>query len=491
MMVVDYRLFSCYYSNFNSSSKCTGPSGTDVGNLLKAKRKKITFRLVALGGCCVFLLLGWFSLRRLEGEKPVINLNLSSSYLSASQTLVVTVSDKNSGLRRYWIGLVKDGKEVVLLEKDFPGSGFIGGGKLHQADFKIKIEPRKIGITDGKAMLRMVARDFSWRGWLHGNKTYIEKDVIIDTRPPEMDILTRSHNVSQGGAGLVIFRISEPCLTKGVYAGEKFFPGHAGYFKNPNVIVAFFALSHEQGPGTEIFLSSTDYAGNNSRAGFPHYLKRKVFKRDTIKLSDRFLNWKMPEFDIDTPPGANASSVDKFIQVNQQLRQANFAQIARLTGKTDSSIYWEGPFLRLPNSARKSGFADYRRYKYKGSVVDKQFHLGIDLASVAHSQVPASNTGKVAFAGSIGIYGKTVIIDHGFGLFSMYSHLSGLNAKKDQVVAKGEIIGRTGTTGLAGGDHLHFSMLIHNTFVNPVEWWDGAWIKNNIISKLEAVKSYN
>jgi murein DD-endopeptidase MepM/ murein hydrolase activator NlpD len=115
--------------------------------------------------------------------------------------------------------------------------------------------------------------------------------------------------------------------------------------------------------------------------------------------------------------------------------------------------------------------------------VDHQVHLGIDLASTAHSPIPAANGGRVAFAQELGIYGKTIVIDHGLGLFSLYGHLSRMGVAKDQMVSKGEIIGSTGSTGLAGGDHLHFSMLVHDTFVNPVEWWDPAWIKNNISEK--------
>lgn len=82
-----------------------------------------------------------------------------------------------------------------------------------------------------------------------------------------------------------------------------------------------------------------------------------------------------------------------------------------------------------------------------------------------------------------------MVIDHGFGLFSTYSHLSALDVKQGQVISKGEVIGRTGSTGLAGGDHLHFGIIVHNTFVDPVEWWDAAWIKNNISTKIDTIKS--
>ena len=199
----------------------------------------------------------------------------------------------------------------------------------------------------------------------------------------------------------------------------------------------------------------------------------------------------MPEFDVDSQLGSKASLIDKFLKVNRELRYANHKKILGIVEKTDKELYWKGVFLRLPNSARKAGFADHRNYKYKGRVVDRQVHLGVDLASVVQSPVQASNGGRIALAGYIGIYGKTVIIDHGFGLFSTYSHLSAIDVEQGQTVSKGEIIGRTGSTGLAGGDHLHFGMLVYKTFVSPIEWWDASWIKNNISGKIETVKSNN
>jgi murein DD-endopeptidase MepM/ murein hydrolase activator NlpD len=460
-------------------------------NPLRTKKKNIKSRLIILVCFIVILPVAWILVVRLEGEKPSITLELPSPSLGKTQELSLSVSDAKSGVRRIWIGLIKDGKEVDLFKKDLPFAGLIRGGIVHQESFKILVEPVKMGITDGKAILRMVARDYSWRGWLQGNTTYLEKDVIIDTHAPEVGILTKAHNVNQGGAGLVIFKVSEACPKSGVFVGENFFPGYPGVFKDNNILIAFFALNYEQGPGTKIFVSATDFAGNSSRAGFPHYIKRKVFKKDVLAISDRFLNWKMAEFDVDISPDSQTPMMDKFLKVNRQVRIDNFKQILNIVQNTEKKLYWKGAFLRLPNSARRAGFADHRIYKYKGHIIDRQTHMGIDLASVAQSPVFASNTGKVVFAEGLGIYGKTVIIDHGFGLFSMYSHLSSFNVRKDQMVPKGEIIGRTGVTGLAGGDHLHFGMLVHNTFVNPVEWWDASWIKNNISDKIDTVSSNN
>jgi murein DD-endopeptidase MepM/ murein hydrolase activator NlpD len=456
---------------------------------LKTIVKIIKSKFVLLACIIVLLPVAWVAIGKLEGTKPSILIEPEPRFIGKTRTLSFTVSDAQSGVRKVWIGLIKDGKETILLQKHFPSAGIIGGGEKHEASFNIKIEPEILGITDGQAMLRMVAKDYSWRSWLKGNTTYLEKDVIIDTKPPGLEVLTRIHNISQGGTGLVIYRLSEPCIDSGVAVGENFFPGYSGYFKDKNLFMAFFALSYKQGPGTHILAKATDFAGNNTRSGFPYYIKKRKFKKVAIKISDKFLNWKMPEFNIDVSSDSQTPMLDKFLKVNRELRNSNGSQLIEIVSKTDNKLYWNGAFLRLPNSARQASFADHRNYRYKHHTIDQQVHLGIDLASVAHSPIPASNNGKIAFTGYMGIYGKTVVIDHGFGLFSTYSHLSTIDVQKGQMVSKGDVIGRTGSTGLAGGDHLHFGIIVHNTFVNPVEWWDASWIKNNITTKIETIKS--
>jgi murein DD-endopeptidase MepM/ murein hydrolase activator NlpD len=186
------------------------------------------------------------------------------------------------------------------------------------------------------------------------------------------------------------------------------------------------------------------------------------------------------------PGSGGLSSVETFLKVNRDVRRQNSAEIVRVTGKTENRKLWEGRFLRLSKSATRARFAERRTYHYKGRTIDRQVHLGIDLASIKQAPVPAANSGKVVFVGSLGIYGNTVVIDHGLGLFSLYAHLSSISRDEGQAVGQGDIIGRTGSSGMAGGDHLHFSMLVHNTFVSPVEWWDETWINNNISGKLES-----
>ncbi len=423
---------------------------------------------------------------KMEGQPPTMKLDLAKSTLGAGQTVTLEAADAKSGLQHVWMAIFKDGKETVILQKDFPSGGLLSGGKVRSKSLEVTIEPKVLGIKDGKAVIRMVARDHSWRKWGAGNQAYIEQEVVIDTKPPTIDVISRTLNLNQGGAGLVIYRLSEDCPTSGVHVGESYYPGMAGYFQDSMLRMAFIALSHKQGVRTELSITASDYAGNKGLAGLQRHINARRFKKDRITISDQFLSWKMPEFKNQVPD-AN-TGVETFIKVNRDLRVQNYETIKQATAKSDAKLHWQGAFKRLPGSANRAGYADHRKYIYMNKTIDQQTHLGIDLASHERSPVPAANSGRIAFADTLGIYGRTVIIDHGFDLFSMYAHLSHIDVAVDDMVTKGQVIGKTGRSGMAGGDHLHFSMLVHDTFVNPIEWWDAQWIQNNIQSKIDSVQ---
>jgi murein DD-endopeptidase MepM/ murein hydrolase activator NlpD len=167
--------------------------------------------------------------------------------------------------------------------------------------------------------------------------------------------------------------------------------------------------------------------------------------------------------------------VDKYLFTNNEIRIKNNNMISELCGAPHHQRLWEGKFYRMPGSSR-AGFADHRTYYYGDKPIDRQVHLGIDLASTRNAEVKAAEGGIVIFADYLGIYGNMVMIDHGQGVFSLYSHLSQIDVVPNDQVDRGSVIGLTGTTGMAGGDHLHFSMLVNGIFVTPKEWWDQNWI---------------
>ncbi|GAB6145145.1 M23 family metallopeptidase [Desulfocicer niacini] len=447
----------------------------------------------------VFVLLpcGWLLFNEFEQKDPDIEMVLPSAYLKRSYDISTTVRDRGTGLKQVKITISQGDKKKVLLDKKYPFMGyqflFMGGGDQTE-NLTVPVESWKYGMVDGEALITVEAWDHSWNGWNRGNLTMQEQKVIIDTRPPRIEVLTKVHNISRGGSGLAVYRLFEPDVQSGVRVGDNYFPGYSGLFKDPFVHASFFALSHLQGPGTEIFVQAVDAAGNMAKRGFYHYIREKRFKKDTLNISDSFLSRKMPEFELQEKEfeftKAAKPELEKFIYINQTLRQQNIEAVFEpLVADSAHDILWKGKFLRLSGAANRASFADHRTYKYNGKTIDKEYHMGIDLASVSNAPVPAANTGRVIITDNIGIFGNLVMIDHGMGVATIYSHLSSISVKKGDSVNRGDIIGRTGATGLAGGDHLHFGVAVHNVFVNPVEWWDMSWLKNNILDKIEDVKS--
>lgn len=481
-VVVDYQQY-CWYCRalfFDALRRC---------NLLKTKSKvsrgPILIALAAILVCALAVL----SVRRLEGQPPTLKLSLSSAALGSNATVTIEAADPKSGLRKLWVAVLHEGGETILLDKVFPSAGVFSGGQVNEDKVAIAFDPKSKGIKDGKAMLRIMASDFSWRRGLKGNAFYQEQEIIIDTRAPEIDVISKAHYFSQGGAGMVIYKLVEQCPTSGVQVGDHFYPGYSGHFSDTKLYMAFIAVAHDQPTTTPISVTAVDYAGNTGRSGLAYRINAKRFKSDTIRISDGFLKWKMPEFRSQVAAAPNATDLAVYLKVNGDLRAANYETIRKATSQSGPKVDWQGAFLRLPGAANRAGFADRRTYVYNGKEVDRQIHLGIDLASLANATVPAANGGKVVLADNVGIYGKTVMLDHGFGLFSMYAHLSHIGVSQGQSVSRGDIIGKTGTSGLAGGDHLHFSMLVQGTFVNPVEWWDARWIEHNITSKMASAQS--
>jgi len=253
------------------------------------------------------------------------------------------------------------------------------------------------------------------------------------------------------------------------------------------VKVAFFGLLHDQPLNAPVVAFARDAAGNEAHVSFIDNVFEKPFRKSRIPIDDKFLGRVVPEIlshspqvKVDDPNNLLAG----FLKVNGDLRRINADQILALAKTSQPEILWHGPFIQLGNSQVEAAFADARTYIYNGKEVDQQTHLGFDLAVTANVPVLAANSGKVVNADWLGIYGNCVIIDHGLGVSSLYGHLSSIDVKVGDTVNKGQVLGRSGMTGLAGGDHLHFTMLVGGHPVNPVEWWDSHWIQDRVERKL-------
>ncbi|MFP4071571.1 MAG: M23 family metallopeptidase [Desulfovibrionales bacterium] len=404
----------------------------------------------------------WF---RMDKKEPQVIITPQTEFVSLQTAFTVQVEDPGTGIRQVQALARQGEREVVIFTKDFdspPGSW--------EGNFTLE----GTGLPDGPLEIEITTADASRNNWNKGNLSGEVLPVILDTKPPVVSLAYATRYMRQGGAGCVAYTVSESADQTGVQVGENFFPG---YEYESGKFVAFYAFPHSlEVSGNTPLLLTEDKAGNTVRTGFPVSVSSGKFTSDKINLSDRFLQLKMPQFQ----DGVETDLFATFLRVNGQVRMEDNARILEVGRDTVNRPLWEDAFLRLPNAAPRAGFGDHRTYFYQGREVDQAYHLGVDLASLARAPVPAANNGRVVFADNLGIYGQTVIVDHGFGLQTLYSHLSEFNASVGDTVQKGQTIGRTGETGMAFGDHLHFGVLVSGTPVNPIEWWDGQWIVDKI-----------
>lgn len=182
-------------------------------------------------------------------------------------------------------------------------------------------------------------------------------------------------------------------------------------------------------------------------------------------------------------PTGRTKPIDLFVWINTELRRRNNQQIGKAVSSPAGAMLFSGVFSR-PQGKTMAGFPDRRRYLYHGKPISRATHLGTDVADVTNAPIRAAAAGRVVHAGPLGIYGNTVILDHGLGVASLYGHLSVVEVKTGQTVTRNQRIGTSGATGLALGDHLHFSVLVGGVFVDPLEWWDPHWIRDNVMSRL-------
>lgn len=414
-----------------------------------------------------------------EREQPQIADLVIPELCNNATAIDFEVTDQRSGLREVQVSIRQGEKEIVLYDKSFPRQRWLGQAGLPQARGKIMLDTRKLGLADGPAELVLRARDYSFWHLGAGNRSVSRYQLVFDTIPPKLARLDTPHYITQGGVGMVTYRLGEEVARHGVMVNGFFHPG----FPLPNKAQSYgaiIALPYDAVKIIDAHIEAVDKAGNVAKAPFGMIVKNGHFRHDTINISDGFLDLKLPEFRQNYPE-LQGDKVAQYVQVNNKVRRQNNAAIVKVCSISVPEKLWQGRFLRMAG-AERAGFADYRTYRYKGKEIDRQVHLGQDIASVRHASVKAANNGKVVFTDYLGIYGNMVIIDHGTGIFSLYSHLSQINVVVDQMVSKGEVIALTGSTGMAGGDHLHFSMLVNGIMVNPLEWWDGSWLSLHIES---------
>jgi murein DD-endopeptidase MepM/ murein hydrolase activator NlpD len=431
-------------------------------------------------GCVILLLAGgslWFFLTVGENDSPRIVVEGDPVMIGKQKLLTAIFSDQGTGLRRTEIVITQDGRPRLVSAVDYPEKG------IRNKPVSVAVDAAALKLHDGPATLTITAVDYSlWK-----NRTVVERPATIDFLPPQIFQLNPANHINPGGACVVVYRLSEGASPTGVQVGNLFTPAYPAMLAGKPGYVAYFALPLESAQGSpQIRIMARDQAGNETLNAIPNLILKRKFRSDTMVLSEAFLGQKMPEFQASIPSLRGKTPIDTFTYVNTQLRADNLQTIQSACKKSEPRQLWHDTFLRMKNAAPMALFGDRRTYFYGGKAVGESIHTGVDLASLAHAPIEAANAGIVRFTGELGIYGNVVIIDHGLGLATLYGHMSAIQVRPEQAVKRGEIIGSSGATGLAGGDHLHFSVVINGQFVDPREWWDPHWIEDNVTKKMAA-----
>ena len=440
-------------------------------------------------GLIVFLMLVVFLLfsSMFERNAPKIKVQ-NEIYWNFQNPINVVITD-DTKIKSYEIVFVDGDKKLKLETKVIKDENGIIELEVLPPQFDEFYKPK-----DGS--LKIDVYDTSKWNFFKGNQTISNSKIIIDKKSPVANVITNSYLLRQGGSGVIIVEINDENL-KDYYISfndKEIFELFPFYKKNYFISIITWPIDIKE--FKKVNVVAVDLAGNKTEAKVPFYIKEFKEKIDNIKISDDFVNniskHVLENSDMNVP----SSIVDIFIKTNKELREKNLKTIREVVKKNlvnDMKTSFDiKPFVRLPNAATFAQFGERRHYFYGEEKIDEAWHLGMDWASVKRAEVQVTNPGKVIFKDYLGIYGDTVIIDHGLGVGTLYAHTSSINVEVNDEVKAGQHIANTGATGAVFGDHLHFGVLVQGIEVNPNEWLDYTWMKTNVTKTInDAVKVIN
>ncbi|MCW8838944.1 MAG: M23 family metallopeptidase [Thiovulaceae bacterium] len=445
-------------------------NGSSIGVL-------ILFALIIGGGAYLY------NSKMFERDMPNVTLN-TNGYWNLKKPLELTIED-SSGIKSYRVILkTSSGKKVLYSEQPLALNNRID----------INVEPPRsaYAMNDKAVSLIIQANDASKWNFLNGNTIVKEFNLKIDKRRPSLITIAHSYKITKGGSAVVIFKAEDENL-KDMYIQtnyDKKFIAQPFYKDGYYISLLAWPVTHADFKATIV---AKDYAGNSAKSYIPLYLKQKNYRISRIKISDRFLHGKIAELadefletqGIDNP-------LEQFKVINEDVRAKNEKLIHKITSKVSKEKVTQFNIKKmypLKSAQVVATYGDHRKYLYKGNYISESYHLGLDLASNAMAEIKPQNSGDIVYSDFNGLYGNMPIIHHGLGLYTLYGHCSSVKVNSGDFINSNEVISRTGKSGYAMGDHLHFGVLIQGIEVRPAEWMDSAWIKLNITDIINNAKN--
>ncbi|MDD2829976.1 MAG: M23 family metallopeptidase [Sulfuricurvum sp.] len=422
---------------------------------------------------------------RFEREDPVVTLS-HDAYWNFKEPIKVDVSDI-SGLKSFSATIEGTHDEWVVVDETTPS-------KETKRHFEILPPKGKRTSEAESVVLKIKATDNSLWGLFMGNTIKKEVTLVIDQHRPTLSIIANSYKIQKGGSAIVVFKADDAhmeSLNIETSFGKKFI-AQPFYKKGYYASLLAWPVQNDTFSATVV---ARDKAGNETRSSVPLRLKDHAYKVSKLELSDAFLDGKIAELaSVYKQTEGIDDRLEQFKVINENVRADNEKIIHTITSKVSKGMvsdFRPAPFYPLVNGQKVADFGDHRIYSFKGKTdLSNAYHMGLDLASIHMGAITSSNSGKVVFAESNGIYGNLPIIDHGLGLYTLYGHCSELEVKEGDSVTANQQIAKTGLSGYAMGDHLHFGILVQGIEVRPEEWMDRKWISDNITSVIDTAKMF-
>jgi murein DD-endopeptidase MepM/ murein hydrolase activator NlpD len=410
---------------------------------------------------------------------PVVMLPANLKVVGQATPVVVSINGPH-GVRRAVAYIEQNGVRYKLAESNEPARRFLWarGSEIEELAFKAGTKT-VAQLKDGSARLVVEATSNDFRG----KTVEVARDVTVATQPVTVSVDSDQHYLYLGMADLVAYNVSGAAAESGVRVGDETFRGWPMPGGKPGQF-SLFAFAWNMPLDTTPVVYAVGPGGDEAHGtmviNFPKREQPKYRVRD-LDIDDKFMQKVVNELD----PSGSGDMVERFVRINSEMRKANNRALTDLKTKTEPRFLWSQPFQQQPNTKVEANFADTRNYIYHGKKIDQQTHLGYDLSSTQQVGVQASNDGRVVYAAPLGIYGNCIVVDHGYGLQTIYGHLSEIDVHEGDMVKRGQVMGKSGMTGMAGGDHIHFSMQLEGVQIDPKEWWDAHWIKDHIARRVE------
>jgi len=420
-----------------------------------------------------------------EQEKPVISMD-NKEYWNLKDKLHITIKDV-SGIKYYKVTFKDNAKEIVLDEKISP---------TPQGEVLLTLDAPKLDMfyKGENVTIIIEATDGSKWNFLNGNAEKTSYELKIDTKSPIANVMANSRYIKRSGSAIAIVKVEDPNLKEAYidFCGKAIYSLTPFYKENYYAALIPWDINIGFDDFTQVTLVASDKAGNISKTKIPFYIQEFKEKHDDITISDRFIDGVSKNVLAQMGESTPQNPKDIFIKQNNELRAKNvetIKQIAlRYVGKEFVNDFNVKTFKRLPGSRTAAGYGEKRSYFYNGEKIDEAWHLGMDWASIKKASIKTTNSGNIIFKEYLGIYGNTLMIDHGLGLVSLYAHTTNQFVTDGQNVGANTKIATTGISGAVLGDHLHFGVVVQGIEVNPIEWMDRNWIKTRILDIISDAK---